>query len=72
MDMDENKDNLFVDAKIGIKVYILKVSRLLLTTKQLLALYKVNYELELRTVKSSQEKEWAYLSLLRNSVSKAL
>ena len=55
--MDENKDNLFVDAKIGIKVYILKVSRLLLTTKQLLALYKVNYELELRTlVKSSQEK----------------
>lgn len=57
--MDENKDNLFVDAKIGIKVYILKVSRLLLTTKQLLALYKVNYELELRTVKSSQEKEWA-------------
>lgn len=57
MDMDENKDNLFVDAKIGIKVYILKVSRLLLTTKQLLALYKVNYELELRTVKSSQEKE---------------
>ena len=56
--MDENKDNLFVDAKIGIKVYILKVSRLLLTTKQLLALYKVNYELELRTlVKSSQEKE---------------
>ena len=59
MDMDENKDNLFVDAKIGIKVYILKVSRLLLTTKQLLALYKVNYELELRTVKSSQEKEWA-------------
>ena len=59
MDMDENKDNLFVDAKIGIKVYILKVSRLLLTMKQLLALYKVNYELELRTVKSSQEKEWA-------------
>lgn len=59
MGMDENKDNLFVDAKIGIKVYILKVSRLLLTTKQLLALYKVNYELELRTVKSSQEKEWA-------------
>ena len=59
MDMDENKDNLFVDAKIEIKVYILKVSRLLLTTKQLLALYKVNYELELRTVKSSQEKEWA-------------
>ena len=59
MDMDENKDNLFVDAKIGIKVYILKVSRLLLTTKQLLALYKVNYELEFRTVKSSQEKEWA-------------
>ena len=59
MDMDENKDNLFVEAKIGIKVYILKVSRLLLTTKQLLALYKVNYELELRTVKSSQEKEWA-------------
>lgn len=59
MDMDENKDNLFVDAKIGIKVYILKVSRLLLTTKQLLALYKVNYELELRTVKSSQEKECA-------------
>ena len=59
MDMDENKDNLFVDAKIRIKVYILKVSRLLLTTKQLLALYKVNYELELRTVKSSQEKEWA-------------
>ena len=59
MDMDENKDNLFVDAKIGIKVYILKVSRLLLTTKQLLALYKVNYELELRTVKSSKEKEWA-------------
>lgn len=57
MDMDENKDNLFVDAKIGIKVYILKVSRLLLTTKQLLALCKVNYELELRTVKSSQEKE---------------
>lgn len=57
--MDENKDNLFVDAKIGIKVYILKVSRLLLTTKQLLALYKVNYEPELRTVKSSQEKEWA-------------
>lgn len=57
MGMDENKDNLFVDAKIGIKVYILKVSRLLLTTKQLLALYKVNYELELRTVKSSQEKE---------------
>ena len=57
MDMDENKDDLFVDAKIGIKVYILKVSRLLLTTKQLLALYKVNYELELRTVKSSQEKE---------------
>ena len=57
MDMDENKDNLFVDAKIGIKVYILKVSRLLLTTKQLLALYKVNYELELRTVKSTQEKE---------------
>ena len=57
MDMDENKDNLFVEAKIGIKVYILKVSRLLLTTKQLLALYKVNYELELRTVKSSQEKE---------------
>lgn len=57
MDMDENKDNLFVDAKIRIKVYILKVSRLLLTTKQLLALYKVNYELELRTVKSSQEKE---------------
>lgn len=57
--MDENKDNLFVDAKIGIKVYILKVSRLLLTTKQLLALFKVNYELELRTVKSSQEKEWA-------------
>ena len=57
MDMDENKDNLFVDAKIGIKVHILKVSRLLLTTKQLLALYKVNYELELRTVKSSQEKE---------------
>ena len=57
--MDENKDNLFVDAKIGIKVYILKVSRLLLTTKQLLALYKVNYELELRTVKSSQEKKWA-------------
>lgn len=57
MDMDENKDNLFVDAKIGIKVYILKVSRFLLTTKQLLALYKVNYELELRTVKSSQEKE---------------
>lgn len=57
MDMDENKDNLFVDAKIGIKVYVLKVSRLLLTTKQLLALYKVNYELELRTVKSSQEKE---------------
>lgn len=57
MDMDENKDNLFVDAKIGIKVYILKVSRLLLTTKQLLALYKVNYELELRTVKLSQEKE---------------
>lgn len=55
--MDENKDNLFVDAKIGIKVYILKVSRFLLTTKQLLALYKVNYELELRTVKSSQEKE---------------
>ena len=59
MGMDENKDNLFVDAKIGIKVYILKVSRLLLTTKQLLALYKVNYELEFRTVKSSQEKEWA-------------
>lgn len=59
MNMDENKDNLFVDAKIGIKVYILKVSRLLLTMKQLLALYKVNYELELRTVKSSQEKEWA-------------
>lgn len=59
MGIDENKDNLFVDAKIGIKVYILKVSRLLLTTKQLLALYKVNYELELRTVKSSQEKEWA-------------
>ena len=59
MGMDEKKDNLFVDAKIGIKVYILKVSRLLLTTKQLLALYKVNYELELRTVKSSQEKEWA-------------
>lgn len=59
MDMDENKDNLFVEAKIGIKVYILKVSRLLLTTKQLLALYKVNYELELRTVKSSQEKECA-------------
>ena len=59
MGMDENKDNLFVDAKIGIKVYILKVSRLLLTTKQLLALYKVNYELELRTVKSSKEKEWA-------------
>ena len=59
MGMDENKDNLFVDAKIGIKVYILKVSRLLLTTKQLLAWYKVNYELELRTVKSSQEKEWA-------------
>lgn len=57
--MDENKDNLFVEAKIGIKVYILKVSRLLLTTKQLLALYKVNYELELRTVKSSQEKECA-------------
>lgn len=57
MGMDENKDNLFVDAKIGIEVYILKVSRLLLTTKQLLALYKVNYELELRTVKSSQEKE---------------
>lgn len=57
MNMDENKDNLFVDAKIGIKVYILKVSRLLLTMKQLLALYKVNYELELRTVKSSQEKE---------------
>ena len=57
--MDENKDNLFVDAKIGIKVHILKVSRLLLTTKQLLALYKVNYELELRTVKSSQEKECA-------------
>ena len=57
MGMDENKDNLFVDAKIGTKVYILKVSRLLLTTKQLLALYKVNYELELRTVKSSQEKE---------------
>ena len=59
MGIDENKDNLFVDAKIGIKVYILKVSRLLLTTKQLLALYKVNYELELRTVTSSQEKEWA-------------
>lgn len=59
MGIDENKDNLFVDAKIGIKVYILKVSRLLLTTKQLLALYEVNYELDLRTVKSSQEKEWA-------------
>ena len=59
MDMDENKDNLFVDAKIEIKVYILKVSRLLLTTKQLLTLYKVSYEPELRTVKSSQEKEWA-------------
>ena len=57
MGIDENKDNLFVDAKIGIKVYILKVSRLLLTTKQLLALYEVNYELDLRTVKSSQEKE---------------